>query len=578
MNSQKLIGLLFLALCLPLTNSTLGAIQPIQMKMGAPTETPVALPTQTAPERPMHFSMSDPSLQADYSYRSFLQVPLGMAWGPDNQLYVADYLGRHIVRITPKGEMSELNLISNPWKDDGPRTLAFSPDGTLYVNDHSHIYRIDQSNQAQPITGVSGNPIGGIAISPDGELFYTDRSSSGAVRHWNKNGTSNTIVENLPFVENMVFAPDGALYVSERNMGKVYKVDVKTHAMSLFYSMEISDSIYLAVDHEGDIWIRGINFLIQLSPKGQIKPFLVDGKSNYGDPKFYMIATSSGLAFDKEGGLWLGSYDSRLIKFSPTKPGAKDPAFKSKTISTGLVISSMAVSQQGDIYATDSQRHEVIRIKSGKIESLGNFGCAGNAAIALDRNDKIYVGLPCGKIMTMDQKGHFSNYASLTTDRMTFGADGGLYAIVSGSNNQKSLVRITGKNKYIKLTESIAGLPLGAGEVHIASWKEGLYIFVESGRYLFRTDFEGKGELINIQPTMAGAGPAPITATSDGRVFIIPHGPYDLLFIDAEGSSKVYASGFYGDPWALAVSPDGQWLYVAECGAIDRLEIKKLAQ
>jgi sugar lactone lactonase YvrE len=578
MKRQKIIGLLILTLCLFSTYSVMGAPQSLLQKETFPSGAPTTLQTQTPSERPIHFSMSDPSTKGDYLYRSFIQVPIGLAWGPDNQLYVADWLGRHVVRVTPQGEISELELKSNPWKDDGPRTLAFSLDGLLYVNDHSHIYRIDKDNQAHTLVGVGvdGGPIGSIAFSPEGELFYTERSASGKVRHWKKDGTSETIVKDLPYAENMAFASDGTLYVSQMNKGSVYKVNVKSGEKNLFYSQEIDDPFYIAVDLEGDIWIRGVNFLQQLSPDGKVKPYKVDGKNNSTNREFYMLATSSGFVFDNEGGLWLNSYTSRVYKFSPKSPGTKDPEYQSKIISVGLVPSSVAVSRRGDVYVTDNMRHEVLKINtSGEMMSIGNYGCDGDAAIALDQNDNIYVGLPCGRIVTLDQNGNFSNYASLVSARMMFGEDGALYAIVTASNQQKSLVRITGKNKYTTLAKEIDGIPLGDGWVDIAVWKEGLYIFIERGRYLFSTNYQGIGKLINIQPAIEGDGPAPMMASYDGKkIFIIAHGPYDLLLIDADGKTTPYASMFYGDPWAMAVSSDGRHLYIGESGAIDRLELK----
>ena len=39
------------------------------------------------------------------------------------------------------------------------------------------------------------------------------------------------------------------------------------------------------------------------------------------------------------------------------------------------------------------------------------------------------------------------------------------------------------------------------------------------------------------------------------------------------GQIEVYATGVCGDPQALVISPDGRWLYVAENGAIDKIEL-----
>ena len=65
---------------------------------------PPAVPTRTPTpvyiaERLSHVDMTDPSLTADYLFRSFIQIPVGVAWGPDDMLYMADWHGQHVVRM-----------------------------------------------------------------------------------------------------------------------------------------------------------------------------------------------------------------------------------------------------------------------------------------------------------------------------------------------------------------------------------------------------------------------------------------------------------------------------------------------
>ena len=65
-----------------------------------------------------------------------------------------------------------------------------------------------------------------------------------------------------------------------------------------------------------------------------------------------------------------------------------------------------------------------------------------------------------------------------------------------------------------------------------------------------------------------------MTANYDGEVFLIGHGPYELVAIDNEGKGKVVASSIMGDPWSFAWSPDQNWLYIGECGGVIKMEIK----
>ena len=91
------------------------------------------------------------------------------------------------------------------------------------------------------------------------------------------------IVDKLPYAEHLAFGLDGTLYVSQLDQGTVYKVK----EISLFYTGFLEDSTYLTVDTEGDIWIRGLNYMAQISPEGIEKPYTVDGLMYNGTTKFY---------------------------------------------------------------------------------------------------------------------------------------------------------------------------------------------------------------------------------------------------------------------------------------------------
>jgi sugar lactone lactonase YvrE len=545
----------------------------------SPTESIIPPTPEALMERRGHVWVPGLNTLAGYAYRSFLQIPVGMAWGPDGFLYVADWTGRHIVRVAKDGSMDDLPFWRTviPLQADGPRSVVFDSNGNLYTNNHGKIFRVDPSGNVTELQGIQGSPVGSIVISAQDELFYTDRSQTGALRKWDAAGWSVTVVDGLPFAENMVFGLDGSLYLTQMTKGHVLKVDVSSGAVSTFKEDVCGfDPCFLAVDREGDIWVRGIWSLSQFTPDGVMKPFIVDGNEYPGGP--YNWHSSAGIAVDDEGGLWIASYNSKLMRLVPVTPGQPDPEFTMQVMSAGMETSSLGLGLEGELYAANLNDNTLWRINSdGTTAMLARDLPNGRVAIAVDSSGMIYLGLPTGEIVRLNPDGTLERYARIMTRSMVFGADGALYAIVENDGQPRSIARITGMDTFSTLADQIGGISLGSGDAHISpALDTGFYVVTETERNLFFVGYNGQGHLIANLSSLGGGGPVVMTASPvTGEIFFIPHGPYKLFRIDPQGKAEEYATGIYGDPWGMVVSRDGQWLYVAESGAIDKIPLGK---
>jgi len=525
-------------------------------------------------------SMADQSTQAGYLYRSFIQIPVGLAWGPDGNLYIADWAGRHVVRRSPDGTLDDLGLwrYLPMWDRDGPRGLAFDNNGVLYVSDHTNIYRVAAEGNVETLPGVQGTPVGSIAISPEGDFYYTDRGG-GRVLKWNPDGTSQVIASGIDRAENLAFGLDGTLYVTQQGQG-VIQIDVTSGKVTGFFSRPLgSDPIFVTVDPTGDIWLRGIGYLYRVSPDGTEKPFVVHGMTISGNSGPIRWHTSAGIAFDDEGGLWIASYNSKIIRLNPPASGQEAQGYTISVIEPGLAAFGVDIDTGpgGELYVYNANARELWRISpEGVVETLLNLDTSGAVSVAVDERGGIYLGLPTGEIVRLEAEGNLSHYATMPVASMVFGADGNLYAAIGEYGKPKSVVRITGTDEYITLFSAIEDEPLGSGDVYLAAGPQGgLYVVHESNWIIYFVDFEGNSKLVTDFRTM---GPGAITVSPDGIIYAIPFGVAEntvMVFrIDpGEGQVLAYAAGAFGDAWAMAVSPDGQWLYVAESGAIDKIPL-----
>jgi sugar lactone lactonase YvrE len=180
--------------------------------------------------------------------------PSGLAIGPDGNIYVAEFSGHRIRKVTPNGVVTTLAGNGSAAFADGtgsaarfsyPAAVAVSPDGTIYVADYAN-YRIRIVTLTGVVTTLAGDgtaapfnePVG-VAIGPDGNIYVTEYSGN-RVSRLNTGGqitrlagsTDNTAgyvdatgsAARFDSPQGIVVDRDGSIYVTDRINDRIRKM------------------------------------------------------------------------------------------------------------------------------------------------------------------------------------------------------------------------------------------------------------------------------------------------------------------------------------------------------------------
>ncbi len=263
-----------------------------------------------------------------------LNEPLGITLGPDGTLYVGDRFSGRVRAIAPDGTISTFAGGGEP--DDGlgddlpateallmePHSLAFGPDGSLYIAD-SGTHRVRR-------------------VGPDGVMSTV--AGTGAEASSGDGGPATAAALNNPI--GIAVDEDGALYVSEFYGHRIRRVDPTGTITTLAGTGSAGDSgdggpAHLAqIDSPHDVQIgqdgsvyfsdEGNYRIRRVRRDGIIETIAGTGSSSSsaasgGDGGSPLDATFSQprvVYAHEDGSLWIGDYEEeRVRRIDPPLPG-----------------------------------------------------------------------------------------------------------------------------------------------------------------------------------------------------------------------------------------------------------------
>jgi virginiamycin B lyase len=150
-----------------------------------------------------------------------------IAAGPDGALYFSEATAGKVGRITTAGAITEYDV---PGDDPLPGAIVPGPDGALYLaerNDNviSRMTTAGEFTDEHALPRENADPVA-MAKGVDGALYISE-FMSGVVSRMTFDGTFSK-AHRIPggFNDNIVSAPDGALWVAQGSTGKVSRLDL----------------------------------------------------------------------------------------------------------------------------------------------------------------------------------------------------------------------------------------------------------------------------------------------------------------------------------------------------------------
>lgn len=207
---------------------------------------------------------------------------------------------------------------------DHPECVAWGRDGFAYAGGEAgQLYRISITDGAVTTAGDNGGWILGIAL--DGEnRIYTCNPTHHAVERFSADGevithSRGTAERQMVAPNYPVFAADGTLYVSDSGdwlggNGCIYRIGPQG-GTSVWTETARQFPNGLALDANG-LFL----YIVESTMPGVVRlPIGVDGRA--GAPELVLTmpgCVPDGLAFDREGGLYIGCYrPDRVYYLSP---------------------------------------------------------------------------------------------------------------------------------------------------------------------------------------------------------------------------------------------------------------------
>jgi gliding motility-associated-like protein len=294
------------------------------------------------------------STVADYSFISFFFTITGLVVDKDGNLFVEDWGGNQIKKLTPSGNLSVFAGSGVAGSADGnglaatfsePDAIIIGPTGDFFVSDQASnlIRKVTINADVTTFAGsgaagatdgkgkaASFNSPRGLAVDGLGNIYVADQANNlirkitpdGTVSTYAGNGTAGFADASTPLSASfntptaVELDTQGNLYVSDAGNGAVRKITpagvVSTFARGFNFPRE------LKADGTGNVYVgdQADNVIKRISPTGVVTVVAGSGARGGVDGvgKAASFAETIGMAVDGKGNLFLGESGNSMIR------------------------------------------------------------------------------------------------------------------------------------------------------------------------------------------------------------------------------------------------------------------------
>lgn len=263
-----------------------------------------------------------------------LDLPLGLAFGPDGHLYVISWVTDQVYRFN--GETGEfIDIFADDINLDEPTDLTFGPDNHLYVSS-------SETDQILRFNGTSGTFVDVFAqhMNLDGpqtivfgsdDLLYVVSGETHQILRFDSMGTFVDVFaegNGLDSPVGMAFGPDSNLYVSSRGAtSQVLRYNGTTGEFIDVFTKNggLIDPFNIAFGPNGDLYVSNGGFTDRVTRfDGETGEFI----DHFVPSRRGGLEFPAGLAFGPDGNFYVSSWNTdKILRYVGTNTEAVSALF-----------------------------------------------------------------------------------------------------------------------------------------------------------------------------------------------------------------------------------------------------------